>query len=77
MASMKVNLSGLIRNAKSACEKGDKTYGAMTAYALEELQEHIEGVVSGKYTIEEFAEHYCITRKEGSECQNQNTQKAS
>ena len=62
MASMKVSLAGLISNAGSAAKKGDKTYGAITAYALEELQEHIEGVVNGRYTLEEFAEHYCIKR---------------
>ena len=64
---MKVNLHGMLSRARAACIKSNETFGAMNAYALEELEEHIVGVVNGKYTIEEFAEHYCIERKPKTE----------
>jgi hypothetical protein len=60
---MKVNLNGLIANAASAARNGDKTYGGMYAFSLEELKGHIIDVVNGKHTIEEFADFYCIERK--------------
>jgi hypothetical protein len=73
MSSMKVNLHGLLSRARASCTKANKTFGAMNAYALEELEEHIVGLCRGKYTLNEFAEHYCIERdakaKEESEAQ--------
>ena len=60
MSSMKVSLSGLLSHAKSACKKADKTYGGMHAYCLEELEDHIKGLVAGKHTLAEFAEFYCV-----------------
>jgi hypothetical protein len=65
MSGMKVNLKGLIENAGSAAKRGDKMYGGVHAYALKELHDHIVGLVNGKHTIEEFADHYCIERKIG------------
>lgn len=59
---MKVNLSGLMRNCRDALRRSRDRNGAMHAYCLEELQEHIEGLVAGKYTLDEFADHYCIKR---------------
>jgi len=55
---MKVSLSGLLANVTSALPKREKKY---YAFCLEELHDHIVGLVSGEHTIEEFAEHYCIT----------------
>ena len=63
MSSMKVNLHGLLSRARASCIKSNDTFGAMNAYALEELEEHIVGLVQGKYTLEEFARHYCIKAK--------------
>ena len=60
MAGMKVSLNGLIANAGAACRAGDPTFGRMHAYCLEELRDHIIGLVRGKHTLDEFAERYCI-----------------
>lgn len=57
---MKVSLSGLFANVSSALPKREKQY---YAFCLEELHDHIVGLVSGEYTIEEFADHYCVKRR--------------
>jgi hypothetical protein len=59
---MKVSLKGLLSNARASCKSGDKQYGSMHAYCLEELERHIQELVDGKHTIEEFAEFYCVER---------------
>ena len=59
---MKVSLKGLLSGARSACKKGDKQYGALHAYCLEELEKHIQDLVDGKNTIDDFAEFYCVKR---------------
>lgn len=53
-----VSLKGLLRNAGSAAERGDKTFGAMHAYCLMELGDHIRGLLRGDHTASEFAEFY-------------------
>ncbi|MFA5952278.1 MAG: hypothetical protein WC807_18575 [Hyphomicrobium sp.] len=58
---MKVSLDGLIENAGSCLKCSRDSYGPMYAYVLEELRDHINGVVRGEITLQEFAEHYCIT----------------
>jgi len=57
---MQVNLKGMLQNAGAACERGDKTFGAMHAYVLMELGDHIRGLLRGEHTAEEFATFYCI-----------------
>lgn len=57
---MKVNLKGLLERAGSAAERGDRTFGAMHAYALMELGDHVRGLLRGEHTAAEFAEFYCI-----------------
>lgn len=56
----RVNMKGLLSRAGSAAERGDKTYGAMHAYALMELGDHVRGLLRGEHTATEFAEFYCI-----------------
>jgi|JI10StandDraft_1071094.scaffolds.fasta_scaffold1296762_2 hypothetical protein len=58
--AMKTNLRGLLSSAGRAAERGDKTFGAMHAYVLMELGDHIRGLLRGEHTIEEFASFYCI-----------------
>lgn len=60
---MKVNLDGLVSNAGDALKCSRDSYGNMYAFCLEELRDHIVGLVNGKHTIDEFAEHYCIKRE--------------
>jgi hypothetical protein len=57
---MKVNLKGLLSSAGRAAERGDKTYGAMHAYVLMELGDHIRGLLRGEHTAQEFADFYTI-----------------
>lgn len=57
---MKVSMKGLLRNAGSTCEVADKTYGALYAYSLMELGDHVRALLRGEHTAEEFAKHYCI-----------------
>ena len=56
---MKVSLNGLLQNIISALPPLERKYYACF---LEELQEHIVGLVNGKYSPEEFSEHYRIER---------------
>lgn len=53
-------MKGLLANAGRAAEKGDRTYGAMYAYSLMELADHIRGLLRGEHTPAEFAEFYRI-----------------
>lgn len=60
---MKINLAGLIKGCQEDLRSKKKgMYADRHAYCLGGLEEHIRGVVSGKYTIEQFAELYCIDR---------------
>ena len=59
---MKVSLDGLISNAGSCLKCSRDSYGPMYAFVLEELRDHIKGLVNGKHTIEQFADFYCIKR---------------
>jgi hypothetical protein len=56
---MKTSLKGLLTQAGQTCERGDKTYGALFAYSLMELGDHIRELLRGEHTAEEFATHYC------------------
>ncbi len=56
---MKVNLKGLFANVLSEIPSRRREYHQ---FCLDEVLEHIQGVVDGKYTVDEFAEHYCIDR---------------
>jgi hypothetical protein len=57
---MKVSLSGLLANVSAALNSRERKY---YAFCLEELHDHIVGLVNGEHTLEEFAEHYCIKRR--------------
>lgn len=57
---MRENLKGLLTNAGSSCERGDKKYGALTAYSLMELGDNIRARLRGEHTAKKFAEHYCL-----------------
>ena len=65
MASMKVSLPGLFSNIIADIPKRNR-WRAFHAAALEEVLGHLKGVAAGKYTFEQFAEHYCI-KVEGAE----------
>lgn len=56
---MKVDLAGLFSNVAAAVPKGERDY---YKFCLEEVLGHIRGVVSGEHTVQEFAEHYCLTK---------------
>jgi hypothetical protein len=58
---MKVSLKGLFNNVVSAMPKSQRDY---YQFCLEEVYGHLEDVLNGKHTIEEFAEHYCIKKTE-------------
>ena len=59
---MNVNLAGLLKNAAHSIDP-DKDTGAY-AYMLGEVASHIHDVQTGKHTIAEFCEHYCIMPKD-------------
>lgn len=52
MAGMRVSMSGLF------AEIGRQAPNCKLI--LQEVEQHIRGVISGEYTIEEFADHYCL-----------------
>lgn len=56
---MKVNLKGLFANIIADVPGRRREYHR---FCLDEVFGHIQDVVNGKHTIEEFAEHYCIGR---------------
>ena len=56
---MKVNLKGLFANVVADCSKSRRKYNE---FCLGEVYGHIQDVIDGKHTIEEFADHYCIAR---------------
>jgi len=53
MAGMRVSLSGLFEEIGRRAP----TYKLI----LQEVDQHIRGVISGEHTIEEFADHYCLS----------------
>lgn len=59
MRAVKVNLAGLLRQA-AACIDPEKDTGAYAYMLAEEVAAHIDGVRSGEFTLEQFAEHYCL-----------------
>jgi hypothetical protein len=61
---MKVNLANLLRQA-AACIDPEKDTGAYAYMLAEEVAEHIDGVRAGTFTVEQFAEHYCLTPRGG------------
>lgn len=61
---VKTDLKGLLDRVSTATRKGDGQYGAMYAYCLMELGDHIRGLLRGEHTAEEFADHYCIDIKD-------------
>lgn len=56
---MKVNLKGLFANVVSDCSARRRSYNQ---FCLDEVYGHLQDVLDGKHTIEEFADHYCMTR---------------
>jgi hypothetical protein len=52
---MKVNLRGLALNAAGSCRS------SFWAFELKELARHIEQVQTGKVSLQEFADFYCLT----------------
>lgn len=61
---MRVSLTGLLRSAR-ALIRDDEDRGAY-AFMLGELVDHIEDVRAGRHTLEEFADFYCMTRKDAA-----------
>ena len=57
---MKVNLKGLFANVVADCPMRRRVYNQ---HCLDEVYAHIQDVIDGKHTIEEFADHYCMTRR--------------
>lgn len=60
---MKTDLEGLFANIAAQLRGDQRDY---YKFCLEEVLGHIKDVVDGKHTIQEFAEHYCLTPKTGS-----------
>ena len=58
---MKVNLQGLFANA---ARNTDRKSVAYYSDCLDEVFEHLRDVADGKHTFEEFAEHYCIKKRD-------------
>lgn len=58
MSGMKCNLEGLFRNAVANVNRDHRAY---YNFCFDEVLGHLKDVVAGKHTIEEFAEHYCLT----------------
>lgn len=56
---MKVNLKGLFANVASDARASRREYNQ---FCLDEVYGHIQDVLDGRHTIEEFADHYCMTR---------------
>lgn len=55
---MKVSLPGLFQNVIRAIPRAERDY---YAFSLEEVQRHLEETIRGEHTLQEFAEHYCLT----------------
>ena len=70
---MKVNLDGLIKNSQKCLQSSRDGAGPMFAYCLGELRGHIQDVVDGKATFDEFADFYCLkeSRSESNKRQTQ------
>lgn len=60
---MRVDLVGLLKQA-AECIDPERDTGAYAYMLGEELVEHIEGVRDGRYSLQDFAKHYCLTRTE-------------
>lgn len=61
MPRMKVSLPGMFSNIRAELAKSGSAYADVNAFALVELEKHLREVVAGKATLQEFAEHYCLT----------------
>lgn len=62
---MKVSATGLLTSVRDLLPKR-ATYenqSAMYKHMLDEMVKHIEMVCKGDATLQEFAEHYCITKQ--------------
>lgn len=57
---MKVDLAGLFTNVARELPARKRDY---YEFCLQEVLGHIQDVVNGKHTIEEFAEHYCLEKQ--------------
>jgi hypothetical protein len=55
---MRVSLTGLFAGIKSELKPEHK---GELSFVLDELLQHLHETVAGKHTLEEFAEHYCLT----------------
>lgn len=65
---MKVSATGLLRRCADILPK-KSTYenqADLHRLLLREMANHIEQVRNGEITLEEFAEHYCITQTKGN-----------
>jgi len=63
MPSMKVSLHGMFARIKHALKHGDHSAADYYSFSLDELEKHLKETVKGEHTLEEFAEHYCLTEK--------------
>lgn len=54
---MKVNLRGMFKNIANDTPRARRSYHQA---CLDELHEHLQGVIDGQYTLKEFAERYCL-----------------
>ncbi len=63
MSGMKVSATGLLRRCADLLPKRATTENQadMHRFLLREMASHIEMVQKGEVTLQEFAEHYCIT----------------
>jgi hypothetical protein len=58
---MKVSLHGLFKNAAAAIRSGDKGMADYYESCLDEVEQHIRETIKGDHTLQEFADHYCLT----------------
>lgn len=55
---MKCSLPGLFANISAAVPAKERDY---YSFCLDEVLLNLRLTIEGKYTLQEFAEHYCLT----------------
>ena len=58
MPNMRVSLPGLFKNVIRGLPNSERGY---YEYCLEEVEKHLRETIRGEHTLQEFAEHYCLT----------------
>lgn len=61
--TMRASLPGLV---ESICDRLENADGGLAprldlAFALNEMLTNLQATIDGKHTLQEFAEHYCMT----------------